>query len=422
LVLDGDWVGLGPLVGRLSIAFGDTSRPPARRVEAFLWADLGFQSASEPDEEGRSLGVAGWIDRLTPVMWPATGRPSAWDVPAIVTPTELADRLGVSRDELDWLADCQGRERRTPDGPGRRYDYRWVAKRTGSSRLVEAPRSRLRSVQRRLLKEIVRQIPPHEAAHGFCKGRSVGTFVAPHVGRRVVLKLDLRDFFTTITAARVTALFLTAGYPEAVARAISGLCTNCVPSTVLSHPAASSPTPDSWRARRALQAPHLPQGAPTSPSIANSVAFRLDARLTGLAASAGAAYTRYADDLAFSGGRNFERSVDRFLIHASAIVIEEGFAIHPRKTRVMRQGVRQRLAGAVINERPNLAREAFDILKATLHNCLTHGALTQNRDGHPDFRAHLLGRLAHLGSLNPERARRLRTIFDRIDWSTTNKL
>jgi len=412
-ILSRKWSGFAPLVDRVLAEFGSGARPTAFRVAAFILNDLKFQKAYE-----RKLlrSVTGVGQLPTPVMWPAPTGQSRWPVPPIVTPGELANLLKVSPAELDWLADSQARERRTLAGSNRRYDYRWLVKRSGSSRLVEAPRFRLRAVQRRLLHAVVAQIPPHEAAHGFRPRRSVRTFIEPHVGRRVVLKLDLRDFFPTISAARVTALLLTAGYPEPVARLIAGLATNSVPSSVWRESHAPLPSPEAWTAQRLYRQPHLPQGAPTSPGFANACCFRLDARLEALAAASGASYTRYADDLAFSGGRDFERSVNRFLTHASAVAIEEGFGVNPRKTRVMRQGVRQRVAGAVVNERPNIARSDYDTLKAILHNCREQGAQAQNRQRHADFRAHLLGRISHVDSLNPPRGAKLRTIFDAIKW------
>ena len=349
-------------------------------------------------------------------MGPAPGPPSAWAVPEITTTAALARRFELGPAELDGYADLQARGLRSPAGRLRHYDYRWVAKSNGSARLIEAPRPRLKAIQRRLLDEILAHIPPHDAAHGFRAGRSVRTFAGPHVGRRAVLKLDLRDFFPSIPAARVAAIFRTAGYPEPVARALAGLCTNAVPADAWDHPDAPARGPETWRLRRLFRSPHLPQGAPTSPALANLCAFRLDARLAGLAASAGAEYTRYADDLAFSGGPDFARSIARFSVHAHAVALEEGFAINPRKTRVMRRGVRQRVAGVVVNERLNVTRSDYDALKATLHNCLVLGPAGQDRSGHPDFRAHLAGRVAHVAMLNPERGRRLREMLARVAW------
>jgi hypothetical protein len=346
------------------------------------------------------------------------GPPTTWEVPRITTLHDLARFLKVDAAHLDWFADCRLRLRTSDREPLRHYRYRWIAKRSGSLRLIESPKPRLKRIQRQILDEILAKIPVHESAHGFITGRSVETFVAPHSGRKIVLKMDLRDFFPAITTARVAAIFLTAGYPEDVAARLAGLCTNVTPPGVLREAVKNRPTrsPEEWRSRKHLSQPHLPQGAPSSPTLANLCAFRLDARLSALARASSAVYTRYADDLVFSGDDEFARSAHRFAIHVAAVVREEGFAIQHRKTRLMRRGVRQKVAGVVVNTRPNVTRDEFDALKAILHNCERHGPDGQNRDRVPDFRAHLLGRIAHVGRFNPERGARLKTAFDRIAW------
>jgi hypothetical protein len=245
-------------------------------------------------------------------------------------------------------------------------------------------------------------------------GRSAVSYAQPHVGRRIVLRLDLRDFFPSVRAARVRALFRTAGYPPDVARTLAGLCTNVVPADVWQ---------DGDPAKAALRAfcetAHLPQGAPTSPALANLCAYRLDCRLSRLASRARAVYTRYADDLAFSGDDELARSARRFQVAVCRIALEEGFEVNTRKTRFMRRAGRQHLAGVVVNDRLNCPRESYDRLKAILTNCLRHGPADQNRDGVADFRAHLAGRIAHLARLNPARGQRLRELFERIDWQGT---
>jgi RNA-directed DNA polymerase len=162
--------------------------------------------------------------------------------------------------------------------------------------------------------------------------------------------------------------------------------------------------------------PHLPQGAPTSPSLANLCSYRLDCRLNGLGQFAGAAYTRYADDLAFSGEEKFDRFVERFATLVAVILQEEGFSVQHRKTRIMRQSVPQHLAGLVTNERLNVRRSDFDVLKAILTNCVRHGPESQNREAHPYFREHLAGRIGFMESIHAEKGRRLRAIFDQIEW------
>jgi hypothetical protein len=335
-----------------------------------------------------------------------------------VTPRALAERLQLDAGALDWFADCQARgaRGRTGAGPLGHYRYRWEPKRTGGARLVEAPKPRLKAIQRTLVRSLLDRIPPHEAAHGFRTGRSVRTHVAPHVGQPFVLTLDLAEFFPTITAARVGALFRTAGYPEAVARLLAGRCTNRVPAYGWSDRTSPLRGQELWRMRRLYGQPHLPQGAPSSPALANLAAYRLDARLAGLANVLGAHYTRYADDLAFSGGLELARSARRVIARVAAIALEEGFTVQPRKTRVMRPGVRQRVTGVVINAHPNVARDTFDVLKATLYNCVRQGPAGENRAGHPDFRAHLAGRVAHVVMLNPARGGRLQALFEQIAW------
>ena len=130
------------------------------------------------------------------------------------------------------------------------------------------------------------------------------THAASHSGQFVVIRLDLEDFFSSITASRIYGIFRTAGYPEAVAHALTGLSTNVVPTAFwgsLPRPRRVPSDQAHHRLGRKLATPHLPQGAPTSPALANLAAFKLDRRLTGLAASLEINYTRYADDLTFSG-------------------------------------------------------------------------------------------------------------------------
>jgi hypothetical protein len=222
------------------------------------------------------------------------------------------------------------------------------------------------------------------------------------------MRLDLCDFFPSVRGARVRQLFQTAGYPVLVARALAGLCTNVVPPDVW-----SEGTPVSVRQR--FRSPHLPQGAPTSPALANLCAYRLDCRLAGLARKAGATYTRYADDLAFSFDDS--SSGERFLWHASQLALEEGFAVNFRKLRQVTQAGRQRLAGVVVNSHLNVARPQFDRLKAVLHNCRIKGPSTQNRDGSLHFREALLGQISWVSMLNPHRGSKLREAFEAIDWS-----
>jgi RNA-directed DNA polymerase len=212
----------------------------------------------------------------------------------------------------------------------------------------------------------------------------------------------------------VQAVFRTLGYPEQVADRLGGICSNAVPRSVWNNCPLEISAKD-WREARVLYARlHLPQGTPKSPALANVTAFHLDCRLSGLARSAGAAYTRYADDLAFSGGEEFSRRVERFSAHAAAVALEEGFSVNHHKTRIMRRGVRQSLAGIVVNQKMNLRRGDLQILEAMLTNCVRFGPDSQNRQRVPDFRAHLEGRIGFVEMINRAKGRQLRTIFEAI--------
>lgn len=349
---------------------------------------------------------------LLPLPEDAPERPRPvllWHLPCLANQEELADWLGLYHDELPWLADIHHHEKRVPAGPLRHYVYRTLPKRDGRLRLIEMPKSLLKGTQQRILHHLLDRIPPHDAAHAFRKGRSIATFAAPHCGRDVVLRFDLKDFFPSVPAPRVHGIFRTVGYPVEVAGLLTGLCTNAVPDDAW-------PTATPYSDRQRFRSPHLPQGAPTSPALANLAAWHLDVRLSGLAARFGATYTRYADDLAVSGGANLERAAQWFHERVAVIAAEEGFTLNTRKTRVLRRGVRQRLAGVVVNQHLNVCRADYDTLKAILHNCARHGPASQNRADHADFRAHLLGRVAHVALLNPARGTKLRQLFAAITW------
>jgi len=353
-----------------------------------------------------------------PHMAAARGRLAAIRVPWIESEGALATYLDLSPPELSWFADVQRMHATAGcDARLRHYHYRWLKKRSAGYRLLESPKPRLAALQRAIASGILARLPASAAAHGFVPQRSVQSFVAPHVGQRVVLRLDLEDFFASITGYRVRAIFRSLGYPGAVAHLLACLC--CVPTPddiIKAQPLEGSSPAARFACGLRLRTAHLPQGAPSSPVLSNLVAHRLDRRLAGLARAVDARYTRYADDLAFSGGRAFEAVVSRIIPRIGAIVLEEGFVLRYRKTRVMRSGARQMLTGLVLNQKANVPRRDYDGLRAILHNAARFGPQSQNRAQHADFRAHLAGRIAWMAASNPRRGQRLRELFTRIAW------
>lgn len=335
----------------------------------------------------------------------------------LTTEQEVSQWLGLSIRQLLWFADRRQLTSKHDNLKLRHYRHRLLQKSRGEYRLIEAPKPRLKAIQRRILEDILNHVPPHEASHGFRRGRSIFTFAKPHSGSAVVVKMDLQDFFPSIRVAQVQSIFRFLGYPETVADLLAGICTTSTPDDVW-HFNDQLQTLLMQRMIWRYRQPHLPQGAPTSPALANLCAYRLDCRLAALATRMNAKYTRYADDLAFSGDNDFARSCQRLIVHVGAIVIDEGFTVHFRKSRIMKQAARQKIAGIIVNQRLNISRADYDRLKAILTNCMRHGPASQNREGHPEYRSHLEGRVSFVEQIHPERGQRLRTILESIDWST----
>lgn len=317
-------------------------------------------------------------------------------LPILNTASDLAEALGLEMKALRWLT---YHRRGAAVVHYHRYE---IAKKTGGARCISAPKPALAWRQQWILHEILRKLEPEPQAHGFVPGRSIVTNAAPHAGRAVVVNLDLKDFFPSITFRRVKGLFRKLGYGEQVATLLALLCTEPprVPAVV-----------DGKTYHVALGARVLPQGACTSPDITNALCRRLDRRLSGLAKRHGFTYTRYADDLTFSGDAT--RAVGRLLRSVRAIVGAEGLTEHPRKTHVMRRGSRQEVTGLTVNDRPSVSREELRTLRAILHNAARSGLESQNREGRPDFAAHLKGRVEFACMVDPDRAPALRSALSR---------
>ena len=186
-------------------------------------------------------------------------------------------------------------------------------------------------------------LPVSEAAHGFVAGRSIFTNSAIHLEGTNVLVADIRDFFPTVTHARVQEL-LSAKLPfaEDVVSQLTGLCT--------------------------LDGA-LPQGAPTSPCLANAVFEPADSQLTALAEAWGVRYSRYADDMAFSGERKFSPAD---VAELKNVIEGSGFALHASKTRIMGPGVRQIVAGVVVNATGLPPRPVRRRWRAMFHRASQH--------------------------------------------------
>ena len=310
-----------------------------------------------------------------------------YGLPVWKTEEDAATALGISLKQLWFFAIHRERERQP------HYITFAIPKRSGGKRLILAPKRRLKMIQRKLLELLVEKLPVSENAHAFRRGRSIRTGAEPHVGKRFLLKLDLKDFFPSVTFARVRGLLIAYGYSYSVATTLGVLMTEAerqpveVDGNVFHVPVGER---------------HCVQGAPTSPGICNALLLRLDHRLAGLAGKRGLVYTRYADDLTFSGDID-RNAANRVRSLASRIIEEEGFRVNTDKTRLMGQGNRQTVTGVVVNQVLGLSRQERRRLRAMAHQLRGDSS----GEPRPGLKAMLRGKLAYLAMLNPSQATQL---------------
>lgn len=283
------------------------------------------------------------------------------------SPTKLATALGLSISKLRWLAYHKDVD------TGSHYVRFTIPKRDGSARQITAPKPDLKRIQRFLLDNLLDRLTVHSAAHGFLTNKSIQTNALVHAGADVVIKVDIKDFFPTITLPRVKGLLRKAGLSEQVATIVALLCTES-PRDVVDFRGQTLYVATGARA--------LPQGSPASPMITNALCVRLDKRMAGLAKKLGFTYTRYADDLTFSTAKKDGATTPvGSLLHGVHLVLAgEGFTMNAKKTTVMGGGARQVVTGLIINKRPpaksgsapvsatRVPREVVRTLRAAIHN------------------------------------------------------
>ena len=323
----------------------------------------------------------------------------AAQLPVLATPADVAQALGLTIPRLRWLAFHSEASAVT------HYVRFTVPKKSGGLRELAAPHHDMATAQRWILVNVLERLPLHDAAHGFVRGRGTMSNAVPHVRRATVVNLDLKDFFPSITFPRVKGLFQGFGYSPAVATVLALLCTES-PRRKVDYAGRTLHVASGPRA--------LPQGACTSPALSNLLARRLDARLTGLAHKLGFTYTRYADDLTFSGDAEAAAKTAYLLTRIRHLVADERLTVNEKKTRVQRPGAQQTVTGIVVNQRPNVPRAKVRQLRAILHDARRNGLDAANREGRDNFVDWLGGMIAYVSMVNPGRGRELREQFDRI--------
>jgi hypothetical protein len=342
-----------------------------------------------------------WEDSTDPDKFDVANREErakSMGLPALVGADDLAKALGLPIARLRWMA--FHREVDT----GSHYRRWLIPKRDGSSRTITAPKRELKAAQRWALRNVFDKLPVHGAAHGFLSARSIVTNAQAHAGADTVVKVDIKDFFPTVTWRRVRGLLRKAGMAEGPATLIALLSTEA-PREVVQFRGKTLYVATGPRV--------LPQGAPTSPAITNAICLRLDRRMSGLAKKLGFRYTRYADDLTLSWrrpekvekGASPRAPIGTLIRGIKQILLSEGFRIHPSKTVVMRTGSRQKVTGLVVNKagegiaEARVPRDTLRKLRAAIKN------RELGRPGKGESLAQLKGMAAFVYMTDPARGR-----------------
>jgi len=255
------------------------------------------------------------------------------NLPFIFEHNHLALLLGVQKEFLNKII-------YSPESFYRTFK---IPKKSGGEREILAPYPSLLIIQNWIYNNILKNIPIHKCAHAFTASKSIVTNCKIHAGQKEVLKIDLKDFFTSIPFNRIIFHFNKIGYNKKVSFCLARLCT---------------------------YKDYLPQGAPTSPILSNIIAIKMDKRLFALAKKFKLNYTRYADDMVFSG----DNISVKFIEYVNTIIENEGFQINNSKTRLYKSANKKIVTGIVINEKElKIPREYRRELVLNLNYILKYG-------------------------------------------------
>jgi len=302
--------------------------------------------------EGLFLGV-GVSSRLTFEGGDADKLSKA-GLPVASTLAELATLMNLTTDDLVWL--CYERGATETD----HYTRFEIPKRSGGTRLISSPKPKMRKAQSWINDQLLSQLKPSTYCYAFRPELSIVDNATKHLNKKLIVKLDIKDFFPSITFPRVRGYFEYLGYNPGIATVLALVCTDAPRARV---------TINGTTSIVALGERALPQGACTSPALANLIASRLDSRLAGLSRvfGTGWTYTRYADDLTFSTD-DTDAALGKFLAATTRIAADEKFVIKPQKTRIMRAPMRQTVTGLVVGDAVRIPKATIKRVRALFHS------------------------------------------------------
>jgi retron-type reverse transcriptase len=270
------------------------------------------------------------------------------------------------------------------------YYNMFIVRGKNKDREITAPSLKLKMRQRWILDHILIKTPLSNCCHGFVEGRSIVTNAKQHIGYKQMLLLDIKDFFPSIKQENTNNIFVNLGYSKSAAFRLAEIC--CFEGV-------------------------LPQGAPTSPCLANIRCKDLDDELLQMSKLYNVEYTRYADDMAFSADTDLF-----FLIEiVRKILLKYHFSVNECKTRLYKEGSRKLITGILVKEDClKLTKQFKRKLKQEIYYCKKYGASTHlentNSLSRVNFKEYLYGKVYYLKMVEPEPGKYYLDQLDSISW------
>lgn len=293
-----------------------------------------------------------------------------------------------------------------------------IPKKSGGNRIISAPMPKLKNLQYWILENILNKVQLENEAHGFVSGKSIKTNAIQHLNPEVIVNIDLKDFFPSISYKRVKGIFASLGYSQQISTIFALICTE---------PTLEEVELDNQKYYVQTSERFLPQGAPTSPALTNILCRSLDVCLKSLADENGFTYTRYADDLTFScKDQENSKNIGKIITNVSKIVENAGLKVNDKKTHVSRKNSKQEVTGIVVNKKLNVDKDTLKKLRATLHNIEQNGLENAKWNNSKDVLYSLVGYVNFVIQVNPVKGElfkaQLSGIIRKYDWKPTKKI
>ncbi|MGO4822207.1 MULTISPECIES: reverse transcriptase family protein [unclassified Flavobacterium] len=342
------------------------------------------------------------------------------EFPVIFSLEHLAIQIGI---QSDYLRNLIGDGKRgliyEYEHKYQRYNYFKLKKRDGKFREIMVPAKDLKYIQKWILVNILSKYVLADSCKGFRKGISIKDNAKVHENSEIILKVDLLKFYDTITEKRAYTVFKSLGY-------VSNLAFSFAKITTAKH------RDSYWKdfdenSREILKElvdnkpPILPQGAPTSPTISNILATKLDYRFEALASKLNFRYTRYADDLTFSIEKKGKLPSLKLI---TKIIDDEGFFINSKKTKYMKKGCKQYVTGLTTTNGTNVSKEYRKTITEHIYYCRKYGVnshLKRRQKEFPEynnikFHNWLYGHMCFIKSINEKASKKMLEDFNKINW------